>query len=259
MSVRLLASAALAALLAPAASAADGADAAVPPALPPQHITYDIALNGAAVGTRELTIRYLPREDGERRVLEAWSDVTIAGQHLACRTTGQSSARGATFTSAVEQQGNVAQVQGIALPGGGWRVTEADATGVHETTLGHAQVRLTSLDLLDPGRNGVLAGGGDILMLLVETGDVFTGAVDAGQPGTTKVAGQKVAVTRYSVQGKDGLATFDIDADGILVKSELHMAVGIFTAVARAVPPPRSYGTVDLVDPLSTGVIEDQL
>lgn len=228
-------------------------------ALPPSTLTYDLALDGKPIGTRELTIRYLPREDGERRVLESYTQATVLGQPLVCRSSGQSSARGATFTSSIDQAGALSQVQGIELPGGGWRLIVEDGAGVRETTLGRAQARLTCLDLLDPGRTALLAGGGELTLVLVETGDILTGTLDAGAIGTTKLAGQKVTVTRYTATGAAGTAKFDIDESGLLVKSELRWLGGTVTATARAVPPPRSYGVIDTIDTLSPGISEDSL
>jgi hypothetical protein len=251
MLARLSQSLALVLLLAPSARAED--------APPPQHIVYDLSIDGHAIGTRELTVRYLPREDGERRVIEAFTDVTVAGQHLVCRSSGQSSARGANFTSSVDTSGAITQVQGIALPGGGWRITQADAAGVHETTLDKEKVRLTSLDLLDPGRATLLAGGGAMGLVLVETGDVVSGTLDEGTAGTIKVGGQKIAVTRYTLTSPDGAAKFDLGADGLLLKSELRWLGATVVAQAREVPPPRSYGTIETFDPGTTGVSEDPL
>ncbi len=228
-------------------------------ALPPHKITYDLSLDGKPIGTRQLTIRYLPREDGERRILEAYTELQVLGVPLVCRSSGQSSARGATFTSSVDQGGAVSQVQGIELPTGGWRVIVADASGVKESTLSKEQARLTSLDLLDPGRTVLLTGGGPLTLVLVETGDILTGTLDAGTVGTTKVAGQKVEVTRYTATGSGGTARFDVDASGLLVKSELSWLGGTVTAVAREVPPPRSYGTIEALDVTIPAVIEDEL
>lgn len=235
-------------------SAAQAADA-----LPPHTITYDLSLDGKPIGTRQLTIRYLPREDGERRILEAYTEATVLGQPLVCRSSGQSSARGATFTSSIDQGGAISQVQGIELPGGGWRLTVADGAGVKETTLGRAEARLTSLDLLDPGRTALLAGGGDLTLLLVETGTILTGKLDEGAVGTTKVAGKKVEVRRYTVSGGGGTAKFDVDASGLLVKSELSWLGGIVTAVAREVPPPRSYGTIETLESMTPTILEADL
>jgi hypothetical protein len=244
----------LALVWAPAARAAD--------TLPPHKITYDLSLDGKPIGTRELTIRYLPREDGERRILEAYTEATVLGQALVCRSSGQSSPRGASFTSAIDQGGALSQVQGIELPDGGWRLIVEDGAGVKETTLAKTQVRLTSLDLLDPGRTALLAGGGELTLVLVETGTILTGTLDQGTAGTTKVAGKKVEVTRYTATGSGvggGSAKFDVDASGLLVKSELSWLGGTVTAVAREVPAPRSYGTVETLDAISPGVIEDEL
>ena len=228
-------------------------------AMPPHKITYDLALDGKPIGTRELTIRYLPREDGERHVIEAYTTATVLGQSLVCRSSGQSSARGATFTSSVDSGGQLSQVQGIELPGGGWRLIVEDGAGVKETTLQRSQARLTSLDLLDPGRTALLSGGGELTLVLVETGDILTGTLDAGTVGTTKLAGQKVQITRYTATGAGGTAKFDIDESGLLVKSELRWLGGTVTAVAREVPPPRSYGTVETLDAITPTVLEDDL
>ncbi len=239
-------------------SLASAADA--PPTSPPPHkLTYDLAINGQPIGTRTVTIRYLPREDGERRVVEAYTDVTVAGQHLVCRSSGQSSARGANFTSSVSQNGAISEVQGIALPTGGWRVTVADSSGVRESTLSATEARLSSLDLLDPGRTALLAGGGDLALVLVETGEVLRGTLGAGQAGTTKIGGQKANVTRYTVVGAPGTARFDIDENGLLLNSELLWLGGTVSAVVRSLPPPRSYGTIEAFGAPSTGVIEDSL
>ncbi len=190
-------------------------------------------------------------------MLEAYTVATVAGQKLVCRSSGQSSPRGATFTTSVDQGGSLSQVQGIELPEGGWRVIVADGAGVKESTLGKTDARLTTLDVLDPGRTELLAGGGELRLLLVETGEILVGTLDAGQVGTTKVGGQKVEVTRYTATGTLGLAKFDVDGNGILVKSELRWLGGTVSAVAREVPPPRSYGTLDI--PTGSGVEEDSL
>lgn len=234
---------------APVARAAD--------APPPHTVVYDLLLDGKSIGTRELTVRYLPREDGERRLVEAYTVATVAGQKIVCRSSGQSSARGATFTTSVDQGGALSQVQGIELPGGGWRVIVADGAGVKETTLGKNDVRLTTIDVLDPGRTPLLAGGGDLELLVAETGEVLVGTLDAGTTGTTKVGGQKVTVTRYTATGPLGAAKFDIDENGLLVKSEMSWLGVTVVAAAREVPPPRSYGTLDLGE--GSGISEDPL
>ena len=134
-------------LLALASASAAAADAP-----PLQKIVYELAMNGQKIGTRELSIRYLPREDGERRVIEAYTDVTVAGRKLVCRSSGQSTSHGANFVSSIDDGGAISQVQGMELPDGSWRVIYADGGGVKESTYTREQVRMSSLDLLDPGR-----------------------------------------------------------------------------------------------------------
>lgn len=213
-----------------------------------QHLVYDLSVNGAPVGTREVTVRYLPREGGERRVIEAYTTLTVGETALVCRTSGSSGPRGATFTSAVDANGNLSEVQGVSLPGGGWRLTVTDAKGTRETKLTRDDAQLSSLDLLDPTRNRVLQVPGNVGIVLVETGDVVRGAVAEGAEGQAKIAGTKVPVTRYAVDGLGGRATFDLDGDGLLLRSELAWIGSVVVATVHAIPEARSWGTIEAVE-----------
>lgn len=222
-----------------------------------QRIVYDLVANGEKVGTRDVTVRYLSRDDGERRVIESWTELAMAGTALKCRTSGSASPKGAQFSSAVEQDGVRTQIQGTELPGGGWRLVVEDAAGVKERTLAREEARISSLDLWDPSRNRVLTAPGPVAIVMVETGDVLAGTVDEGQPGQIKVGAQKVPVTRYTVNGGVGKAKFDLDESGLLLRSEVQWLGGTVIATARDAPPPRTFGEVETIEKIEVGVQEE--
>lgn len=217
-------------------------------------ILYDLVMNGQKVGTRELTVTTLPRG---RRVVEAYTELTVAGTAIACRTTGYSGPQGATFTTSLDQGGSISQVQGAELPGGGWRVITAAGSETTERTLTWDQARFSSLDLMDPERSRALAVPGAAGLVLVESGLVLTGTLSEPAAGTQKIAGQKVSVQRYVLASPLGEARFDVNADGLLVRSELQWLGGTVIATATAVPPPRSYGEVEKISE-TTGTIDEE-
>ncbi len=224
-----------------------------------QKLIYDLSLNGQKVGVRTVTVRYLPREDGERRVIDVYSELTVAGQVVKARSSGTSSGRGASFTSTVDQAGQLSQIQGIALPTGGWRVTYADPKGVRDFTVSASEARLSSIDLVDPGRSGMLATAGSTGVLLAETGTTVAGTIEAGVPVTITVGNQDLSATRYLLRGASGTARIEVDSNGVLLHSELSWLGGVVVAHLREPPGARNYGSVEPIPVLSGGVREEPL
>ncbi len=223
------------------------------------HLVYDLSIDGQKAGTRTVDIRFLPREDGERRVLNVYTELLVAGVSVRCRESASSSPRGANFSASTEIAGVVSQIQGIEVPGGGWRLTRAQGDGVHESNLTAGQARLTTLDLLDPGRTSLLQVPGVAGIIVAETGDVLTGTVAEGVPVAVRIGNQNVPATRFSVSSPDGLARFDIDGNGVLLRSEVRTFGATIVATVHAVPPPRSYGAVETIDAMGAGVREEGL
>lgn len=223
------------------------------------HLVYDLTIDGQKAGTRTVDIRFLPREDGERRVLNVYTELSVAGVAVRCRESASSSPRGANFSASTEIAGVISQVQGIEVPGGGWRLTRAEGDGVHESNLTSLQARLTTLDLLDPGRTALLQTPGAMGIIVAETGDLLAGTVADGAPVAVKIANQNVPATRFSVQGADGLARFDIDGNGVLLRSEIRTFGATIVATVHSVPPVRSYGTIQTIEAMGAGVSEEGL
>lgn len=222
-------------------------------------LVYDLYLGGKDVGDRTVTVRFLARETGERRVLEVVSRAETPLGPVSCRQSGQSGPRGATFTTNLQVGTTLSEVQGIELPNGGWQLVRADAEGVHESTLLPGQAHFSTLDLYDPGRTRRLLDAGPVGVLLAETGAILSGELGAGAPTTVKIAGKPVSGTRYALVTSEGNAEFVVNADGVLLSSEVGSFGGTLRTVARSVPVPRTVGTIDVVETPGAGVTEEAI
>lgn len=222
-------------------------------------LTYDVTVGGKDVGDRTVTVRYLPREDGERRILSVVTVADLPVGKLQARQSGQSSPRGATFTSSVQLDAAVSEVQGIETPTGGWQLVVATGAAVSETALKASDVHFTTLDLFDPGRTRLLQDAGHVGLLVAETGAVIEGDLAAGEPTTVRIGGKSVAGTRYVLRAEGGSAEFVVDTNGFLLSSDLAIFGTVFRTVATKVPEPRSYGTIDVVEAPGEGTKEADL
>ena len=224
-----------------------------------QHLQYDLVVNGATVGTREVTVRYLDRPSGERRIVESVTKLAFAGQDLTCRAVGQSSRGSATFSSQTQLNGKLAQYQGVYTSGGGWALTLAGGGEVQTITYKPTDPVLTSLDLVDPGRASSLAYGGKATLFFVETADTFSGTLGGGTAGTLKVGSATVPTTTWTlaVDG-GGTASFALDQDGLLLRSEVTWLGVKVVASLHELPAARDFGTVD-IEGFDQGVQEQGL
>ena len=75
-----------------------------------------------------------------------------------------------------------------------------------------------------------------------------------------RIAGREVTVTRYTLSSDGVVAKFDVDAEGLLLRSEMRWLGATLVAQAHAVPAPRDWGGMDAPEN-STGaaVSEDAL
>lgn len=224
-----------------------------------QHLVYDLTVNGERVGTREVTVRYYDRAGGERRVVESVTHVQLLNKTLDARTVGQSNPRGATFSTAASINGVTLHVQGVQLPEGDWRLELSDGKTINEQIVRGATV-FTTVDLLDPGRTRLLGAGGTGSLVFAETGDVFPGTLGPPLAATVKVGNQRLSATRTSFTTSSGTqARFDVDAEGVLLGSEVSWLGVPMTATLVALPEARDFGTVDTVQTLGTSVGEGAL
>lgn len=222
-----------------------------------QHLVYDLSVEGSPVGTREVTVRYFTRPSGERHVVESYTHIVAPGLTLESRGSGLSTPGGAQFSSATDQNGARSSVAAQELPGGGWQLTVVG--GGKESDRTEPDARLSTFDLMDPARVATLEAGGTFGVVLAETGDVLTGTLETGKPGTVTVGGQPVPVSTYTLTGSAGTARFYVTGDGLLVRSEVQWLGLTMLGSLHELPAARDYGTVETVDGLSGGVKEGDL
>lgn len=222
-----------------------------------QRLVYDLAVEGEAVGTREVTIKYYSRPSGERHVIETFTHIEAPGVTFDSRGTGLSTPSGAQFSSATDRNGARSAVAARELSGGGWQVTVQ--TGGKETDRSEAHVRLSTLDLMDPARVGLLDAPGSVGLLIAETGDIVAGTLGTGEPGSVKVGGVRVPTTRYTLAGPGATAKFMISGDGLLLSSEVRWLGLDMVATLRDLPATRDYGVVETTEGLGSGVQEGDL
>lgn len=223
-----------------------------------QQLKYDLQVNGALVGTRDVTIRYYDRPSGERRTVESVTKVKFAGQDLLCRAVGQSSSKTANFSSQTELNGVLAQYQGVMGINDTWRINTIGTGALREVTYTPADGLMSTLDLVDPGRTDVLGNVGKATLLFVETGDVMTGTLAEGEDITVTVAGRMVAARRTAfTPTTGGSATFDVDQNGVLLRSQVQWLGVNVTASLHALPSDRDFGTLDTIQGM--GVTENPL
>lgn len=228
-----------------------------PAAAADQHVIYDLSVDGAPVGTRDVTITYLQRPSGERHVLEAYTQISLVGITLEARCSGLSTPTGAQFSSATERAGARSSVSAKELPQGGWQVTVA--TGGKQIERNETNVRASTLDLMDPARVALLEGSGPFGLVIAETGDVVFGTLSPAEPSSVTVGGQRVATNRYTLSGDSGNAKFFLTSEGVLVRSEVTWLGLSVVGVLRELPAARDYGAVETVEGLGASVKEGEL
>jgi hypothetical protein len=237
----------LALLLLPAAWSAD------------QTLSYDVLLNGQPAGTRELTIQYFERPDGERRVVQLVSNLKLGSDAWHIRATGSSGPHGAAFTSSMDHNGDLSQDQGIQLPGGGWKVTVTDHSGNRASVFSATDARISSIDLFDPGRTWLLGTPGPYGILLAESGDAVGGQMADPQDLTVPIAGSPCSARHYALSGPGGNATFDVDQNGLLLRSEVMWLGMRVVSILHQAPDARTVDQVQTIDQMGSGVQETPL
>lgn len=224
-----------------------------------QDLRYALTVNGAVVGSREVTIHYLDGPKGERRVVESYTKLAFAGQSLTCRAVGSSSGRTATFSSSIDLNGQISQVQGVQLPGAGWSVHYAGGGKQQDVDYPRTEGLLTSLDVVDPGRSWLLGLGGKATLLFVETGDGAPGTLSAGEAAQVSVGGQSVPGTRYKLYTGSTAASFTVDENGLLLDSEVSWLGVKVAARLEAMPAPPDFGAIETIESLGGGVKSSEL
>jgi hypothetical protein len=229
-------------LLALAAAPARAADAV---------LRYTLSMDGKAVGSRELTLTSLPAEPGgpSVRMTSSFTElqVTLAGVPWSFQQRASAVVRDgrSSFTSSVQENGRLREVQARQGQDGRWRVVvlEADRAGSGE--LRASEVTLTSMDLFDPDARLRLTTAGTARVLAAETGTVLEGPVEDLGEGVVRIAGQDVAVHRWAWTPAAGRMELSWSMDGLLVAYQTTVAGKKLDATLTQAPAGLSFGEVE--------------
>ncbi|MBN2800726.1 MAG: hypothetical protein JXX28_16415 [Deltaproteobacteria bacterium] len=224
-----------------------------------QTLTWSLQVEGQPLGTRTLTVKYLPSRNGLRRVLESWTE--LDGRigplpiHYRERLTANIERDPASFLSVQETNGDTREVQArrAAL---GWMVSISEDDRARSYDIPSSQVDLSTVDLFDPESVVPLSRFAHARVLSAETGSIFEGDVTPLEPVSVTVRGTELAVQPYRFTHEEGVGVFYYTGDGYLVRYEMRVLgydlVGVLTE-----PPPA--GPDDIAVQGEDPVVEQEL
>lgn len=225
-----------------------------------QTLSWDLSVEGRKVGERTLTVKYLPADDGMRRVLEATTRLDTQpiglGYTFEQRLTAHAGEGPASFHSVVKDNGRAREIQGRTGIDG-WTVSVVERGRTRTWDLPFTQVDLSSADLLDPQTRVPLAQFETADMLSIETGDVMTGEVKRLGTVEVQVDGKAVPVQGLEWASDTGTARFYYTSDGVLVKYAQQVMGKTVEAMLQQLPPP---GVDDApVQSAGSTIVEEEL
>jgi hypothetical protein len=208
-----------------------------------QKLVWDLSVKGTPVGKRNLTIRYLESDSGGTlRMLESYTEINGTLGPMKVRWVQRMTAsidprEPAAFTSVVDQNGTVLQVQGRWTPANWVVISSTSAGHPRETAMPLSRIDLSTADLMDPYSRLPLSYFDQARILSAETGEVLVGPIEKLGVSELTVAGQPIQVTGYAWTSSEGRSEFYYSTDGFLVKYQTQL-VGIELAAVLHDPPP---------------------
>lgn len=214
-------------------------------------LSYVLTMDGKSVGKRDVTITTMAGDGttAPPRVLSSYT--TIGAQFAGVAWTFQQRASAlvrdgrSSFTSSVNENGALREVQSRQLSDGSWTVVVVEEGSTGSGKLRASEVDLTSMDLFDPEAHTRLTGNSRIKLLASETGTVLEGPVEDLGESTVRIAGQDVAVHRYAWTSAAGRMEFSWSMDGLLVGYQTSVLGKKIEAQLTQAPAGISYGDVD--------------
>ncbi|MCB9694659.1 MAG: hypothetical protein H6736_22845 [Alphaproteobacteria bacterium] len=207
----------------------------------PPELTWALSLDGRPVGTRTVTVKVVPGENGTRRIMESYTSVAGAvgpvkvtfKQRMTAHAEGGDPA---SFHSVVEQGGQASEIQGRFTPGG-WTVSTNINGRVRTAEFAPAQIDLSTADLLDPESRVGLSRAGGVSLLSAETGEVLEGTVSRLDATEITIAGTPVSVQGYAWASPEGTSKFWFSPEGYLVRYQVQ-TFGVPIEGVLTAPPP---------------------
>ncbi|MEE2750897.1 MAG: hypothetical protein VX519_05670 [Myxococcota bacterium] len=223
-----------------------------------RELIYDMVLDGASVGRRRVTLRYLPAEHGEIRMLESYTEFSVLlGRKpftFVQRLSGMGAVGPSGFVSSMREGGRPEEVQ-LTERLDGWRITLASNGRLKSWDLPTGAFDATSLTLVDPDAAVELVSSASILRVLsAETGNVIEGPIESIGASTLKIAGQQMNVTRWRWTLPVGPVELSYGPAGHLVAYTVLVAGKTVEVQLQAVPEPRTYGDTLEVPLIGPGV-----
>jgi hypothetical protein len=216
-----------------------------------QVLNYTLLVDGARVGKRTVTIRYLPPDEfspTETRILESMTEfkATLAGQtfSMKARISARVADGRTAFTANVVENGVAREVQARQNADGSWTIVRSEQGQRYASTLRRSEVDFSTVDLMDPEAWRRVADRNPGTMLVAENGSRLVGRVqDLGQ-SQLNIGGDRVNAQRYSWTPDVGTMAFQWSEEGLLVGYELSFMGKKMEARLAALPAPRDWGTV---------------
>lgn len=205
------------------------------------HLVWVLTVKGQVVGSRDLTVRYLEADGGTSRALESYTDIDGTVGPLKVRWRQRLSAHidarePASFTSVVDQNGQIVEVQGRWTPSH-WAITTTSGGRSRTSEMPTTRVDLSTVDLMDPYTLLPLAHFRQAQVLSPETGEVLTGPVESLGVSELRVKNEPIQVTGYAWTSTTGRSEFYYSADGYLVRYKTQLLGVELEAVLKDPPP----------------------
>ena len=225
-----------------------------------QELRYTLSFKGSEVGHRDLSIRYIASEQGEKRFIESWTEfnVRIAQRDFGYkqRLTGLAKSRPMGFAAAMSEDGHLREVQ-VAEQPERWIVTHAEYGRSWAIPVDSGSFDATSLTLVDPGAKGFLDNVLDLKVLSAETGTVVSGQLQRKGEKNLSIDGSDVLVDTYKWSAEGGAVELAYNSEGYLVHYTVQVAGQELSATLNALPPARSFEE-DLPASFNAGAIVEE-
>ncbi|MEC7985767.1 MAG: hypothetical protein VX278_11435 [Myxococcota bacterium] len=229
-----------------------------------QNLTYDLSVNGVAVGERRVDVTYLPSSKsnplGMRRV-ELWTtaNMNIQGQEVSYtqRGTAQFSDQRASFVISTKINEQITEIQGKKAKNGNWIVHQISNTALKKTEYRRGEVSAISLELFDPGQVDFWQPQDSYQLLVLEGLDPFIiQGVWSEEKGNLSAEIQSLAAKQLQGKSKEGVLNAVWSDAGMLIDWDVAIMGVELNANIRSVPPAPNFG--EIVSPQKLTGIEEQ-
>jgi hypothetical protein len=216
---------------------------------PETTLTWDLTAGNAPVGTRTVTVKVLPGDQGTHRVIEAFTDLagTVGPIRIRFQQRMTAHAEGsapASFHSVIDENGTPSEIQGRWTPSG-WFVSTNVAGRARNVDFPPSRIDLSTADLMDPesrvapSQLAPAESGSSVTVRVLSaiTGTVETGPLERLGPSDVTIDGTRIPVEGYSWAGPQGVSRFYYSAEGYLVQYQTTVQ-GIEVRGILQDPPP---------------------